>query len=156
MTNSSTVSLNLPFDRGNTWDCAENIEEPQRCFSNRGEVDGNVSYYGINYNAQLRGNAVELPAPIDTPRALMGSHSLQPGEANCALGPIRLQENKNYCSTNVVSRPVPSCHEIPSDTAPRCEPGLTPTIIGCDSGTYRRGGPRAQWQCLPSPISQNE
>lgn len=128
--------LDLPFVRANTWDVEQLRDEHQlqRMFENRGEVDGDVSYYSVNYDAQKYG--APLHAPYDPP-----------SYGTCLNGPMKCSVNGNFCVTNVVSRPVDSCDAKKHAKPPVCYPGLVPAVIGC--GLDQSGQARVQWQCLP-------
>jgi hypothetical protein len=126
-------ALDVPFVKGNTWDCEQlrDAHQLQRCFENRGELDADVAFYGINYDSQRHG--VPLHAPYDPP-----------GYATCIDGPTKCGSNGDFCITNVVSR------SVEEKTPPLCQPGLglVPKMIGCSED--RHGQRRSQWQCLPT------
>ncbi len=132
-----SASLEIPFVLGNTWNCEQLRDEHQlqRCFENRGEIDANVAFYGINYDSQKYG--VPLHAPYDSPSYM-----------NCENGPVKCAVNGDFCITNVVSRPVESCHKMSDKAPPLCFPGLRPKMIGC--GKDKDDILRAQFQCLPT------
>lgn len=119
-----STSLDVPFVRANTWNCKQ-LREPhqlQRCYENRGELDADVAYFGINYDSQKYG--VPLHAPYDPP-----------SYATCENGPIKSGVNGDFCVTNVISRKYP----------PVCISGLVPRKIGGKDNSIN-----AQWQCLPT------
>ena len=133
----ANVSLTVPFERANTWDCPQDVSQPQRCFANRGEIAGDVAYYGVSYESQ-KDPTVPLQRPLGPAPVATGPCS----------GPVRIEINRDACVSNVVSRPVESCSNVSSKDSPSCANGLTPVLVGCSDGEGRRGGPRAQWQCI--------
>lgn len=135
----------LPFPEANIWDVPPLREKNhlQQNYQNRGlGVEGApltapVSTFGINKDSQAFGTP--LPPPYDAP-----------DWSRCEDGPRRWGA-ANYCSTNIVSKIVPSC--TPGDakaSAPLCYSGLVPTQVGCVRHIDRS---YAQWQCLPPRLA---
>ncbi len=129
-------NLNLPFVPSNTWNFEQlrDKNQLQRGFENRGEIDADIAFYSINYDAQLYG--YPLHQPYDMPSYM-----------TCENGPEKCATNGDFCVTNVVSRPVHSCDRMSDKAPPLCYPGLRPKMIGC--GKDSTGQFRAQFQCLP-------
>lgn len=140
---SSNIEQTLPaFTRSNYWN-VENLRDynqEQRPFVNdQNALYANVQYFGINTSSQSNNHA--LGQPYDSP-----------AYTRCQNGPMRMG-GRDWCVTNVVSRPVESCHSVQSikSTQPVCAGNLRPYVVGC--AVDNKGNHRAQWQCLPGEYS---
>lgn len=134
---SNAQQHNPPFSQTNDWNITNlrDYHQQQSSFVNDiGAITAEVQYFGINNSAQ--GYNWPLGQPFDPP-----SYS------RCINGPMRFG-GTDWCVTNVVSRPVPTCNDSDSirKYAPQCAPGLKPHVVGCTID--KTGQSRAQYQCL--------
>lgn len=136
------LALNLPFERASTFNCSRLLQEDslQRCFANDGyTIQADVPYFSVNTYSQMYGDP--LPSPYDVPSF-----------DNCLSGPHN-HNGHAVCTTNVVSRRVPSCKhwkQTPLNVPLCASDGLVPTLVGCQEGDAVNGRAYAQFQCLPT------
>ena len=139
MATSNAKFSNPPFSTTNYYniETLRDYHQQQSPFLNDAKaLTANVQYFGINNSSQ--GDNWPLGQPFDPP-----------AYERCTNGPLR-EGGQDFCATNVVSRPIPSCddsHAI-KKFAPDCAPGLKPHMVGCAKD--KRGQTRAQYQCLNS------
>jgi hypothetical protein len=132
----------LPFGRANSYDCPEWSAQGQiqTCYRNDfGAIDPrrNVWAFAVASDAQRLG--LPLEAPFDPPAYQCCGDK----------GPRRV-DGRDYCVTNVVSRPA-------GTPPPPCARGLVPLAVGTsDAQGIPGGGARTQWQCVragPQPCN---